>query len=164
MTGEFISFWILAVVAVVAALMVVTLRNVFRASLALILCFLVIAGIYVLLSAEFIAVAQILINIGAISVVIILAIMMTQSYRQGSPSNKLRVPALMISLLFLGFLLFVLRKTTWNISPINPSDSNTADLADRLFGSNGYILPVEIAGLLLLATIIGAIVLVRNKK
>jgi NADH-quinone oxidoreductase subunit J len=162
--GEMISFWILAVVAVGAALMVVALRNVFHAALALIMCFLVIAGIYVLLSAEFIAAAQILINIGAISVVIILTIMMTQAHRHGSPSNKLRVPALITSLLLLGIILFALANTTWNTSTTTPPDSSTSVLAGQLFRDNGYVLAVEIAGLLLLATVIGAIVLVRNKK
>jgi NADH-quinone oxidoreductase subunit J len=164
MIGQSISFWILAVVAVVAALMVVSLQNVFRSALALVLCFLVIAGIYILLSAEFLAVVQILIYVGAISVVIILAIMMTREFQHGSPSNRLRIPALVISLVFLGIILFAVANTTWNISGTAPAAATSNVLADRLFGSGGYILPVEIAGLLLLAAVIGSIVLVRNKK
>lgn len=164
MIGQSISFWILAVVSVVAALMVVSLQNIFRSALALILCFLVIAGIYILLSAEFLAVVQILIYVGAISVIIILAIMMTREFQHGSPSNKLRVPALILSLVFLGVVLFAVMNTTWNISGTVPVASTPTVLADKLFGSGGYVLPVEIAGLLLLAAVIGAIILVRNKK
>jgi len=164
MIGQSISFWILAVVAVVAALMVVSLQNVFRSALALILCFLVIAGIYILLSAEFLAVVQILIYVGAISVIIILAIMMTREFQHGSPSNKLRIPALMVALVFLGLVLFAVTNTTWHISGAGPVSPAANALADKLFGNGGYVLPVEIAGLLLLAAIIGAIVLVRNRK
>jgi NADH-quinone oxidoreductase subunit J len=66
-----IIFWIIAVIAVAAALAVVLLRDVFRAALALILLFLAIAGIYVLLSADFLAVAQILVYVGAISILLL---------------------------------------------------------------------------------------------
>jgi NADH-quinone oxidoreductase subunit J len=163
MIGQSISFWILAVVSVVAALLVVSLQNVFRAALALIVCFLVIAGFYILLSAEFLAVIQIIVYVGAISVVIILAIMMTREFQHGSPSNKLRIPALLIALVFLGIVLFVIANTAWQISNAPPVTPATGAVADKLFGG-GYVLPVEIAALLLLAAVIGAIILVRDKK
>ena len=70
--GFDIAFWILAVVGVAAALMVVLQRDVFRAALSLVLCFLIVAGIYVTLSADFLAAAQVLIYVGAISILIIL--------------------------------------------------------------------------------------------
>ena len=60
--GLEIAFWILAVVSVVAALAVVLLRNIFRAALALVLCLLAVAGIYVTLSADFLAVVQIVVS------------------------------------------------------------------------------------------------------
>ena len=85
--GLEIAFWVLAVVGVVAALAVVLLRDVFRVALSLILCFLVVAGIYVTLSADFLAAVQVLIYVGAISVLIILAIMVTREVQQGSLSN-----------------------------------------------------------------------------
>ncbi|MDO8568635.1 MAG: NADH-quinone oxidoreductase subunit J, partial [Dehalococcoidales bacterium] len=86
-----IAFWILAIIGVFGALGVVLLRNVFRAALALVLCLLSVAGLYVTLSADFLAAAQILIYVGAISVLIILAIMMTRNIKDGNPSNKLRI-------------------------------------------------------------------------
>ena len=164
-----ISFWILAVVAVVAALAVVGLQDVFRAAIALVVCFLVVAGIYILLSAEFLAVVQILIYVGAISVILILAIMMTREYHRGSPSTKFRVPGFLVSLVFLGVLLYALTNTTWNVvaSPLDNPNIQIAtgnDLAGRLFGAGGYALPIEIGGLLLLAAVIGAIVLIKDKE
>ncbi len=91
--GLVIAFWILAAVAILAALGVVILRNVFRAALSLILCFLAVAGLYITLSADFLAAVQILVYVSAISVLIILAIMVTREVQQGNPSKRLRIPA-----------------------------------------------------------------------
>ena len=68
--GLDIAFWILAIVGIAAALVVVLLRNVFRAALSLVLCFVTVAGIYVTLSADFLAAVQVLIYVGGISVLI----------------------------------------------------------------------------------------------
>ncbi|MDD4860173.1 MAG: NADH-quinone oxidoreductase subunit J, partial [Dehalococcoidales bacterium] len=87
-----IAFWALGITALLAALGVVLLRNVFRAALSLVLCFLCIAGLYVTLSADFLAAVQILVYVGAISVLIILAVMMTRNVPQGSPGNRLKIP------------------------------------------------------------------------
>jgi NADH-quinone oxidoreductase subunit J len=161
--GLEIAFWILAIITVLAALTVVLLRDVFRAALCLALCFLTIAGIYVTLSADFLAAVQVLIYVGAISVLIILAIMLTRKVQQGSPSNKLRIPALVVAILFLGTVGFALTNTPWQLAGVTPLEPTTPALAGKLFGEGGFILPVEIAAVLLLAAILGAIVLVREK-
>jgi len=161
--GLAIAFWLLAIVAVAAALAVVILRDVFRASLALILCFLVVAGIYVTLSADFLAAVQVLIYVGAVSVLIILAIMLTREVQRGNLSNRLHIPVLVVSVLMLGVVGFAAVKTPWQISAAAPLMPTTAALAGRLFGQDGFILAVDIAAVLLLAAIVGAIVLVREK-
>ena len=158
-----IAFWILAIVGVAAALTVVLLRDVFRAALALILCFLTVAGIYVTLSADFLAAIQVLVYVGGIAVLIILAIMLTREVQQGSPSNKLRIPAFIVSILFLAVVGFSLVNTPWPVSTAPPLQPTTATLAVKLLGEGGFILPMEIAAALLLAAILGAIVLVREK-
>ncbi len=66
--GLEIAFWVLAVVSVGAALAVVLIRDIFRAALSLVLCFLAVAGIYITLSADFLAAAQVLVYVGAISI------------------------------------------------------------------------------------------------
>ncbi len=161
--GLDIAFWVLAIVGIVAALVVVLLRNIFRAALSLILCFLVVAGIYVTLSADFLAAVQVLIYVGAISVLIILAIMFTREIQRGSLSNKLQIPAFVVAILFLGALSFAMLNTSWQVVGIPPLETTTAALAGKLFGEGGFILAVEIAAVLLLAAILGAIVLVREK-
>lgn len=161
--GLTIAFWTLAVVAVLSALGVVLLRNVFRAALSLILCFLTVAGIYVTLSADFLAAIQILVYVGAISVLIILAIMMTRDVHRGSPANRLQIPALVVAILFLEVLVLTIINTPWQISNTPALTPTTAPLAIKLFGEGGFILPVEIAAVLLLSAIVGAIVLAREK-
>ena len=161
--GLDIAFWIIAVIATASALAVVLLRNVFRAALALVLCLLAVAGIYITLSADFLAAVQILIYVGGISVLIILAIMLTRDVQRGSPSNRLRVPAFIVAILFLGVVAFAMINTQWQVAGIPPQEPTTSALAFRLFSEGGFILPLEIAPVLLLAAIIGAIVLVREK-
>ena len=161
--GLEIAFWALALIGVVAALAVVLLRDVFRAALSLVLCFLTVAGIYVTLSADFLAAVQVLIYVGAIAVLIILAIMLTREVQRGSPANKLRTPAFVVAILFFGAVVFAMVNTSWQVVDIPPQEPTTSALAIKLFGEGGFILPIEIASVLLLAAILGAIVLVREK-
>jgi NADH-quinone oxidoreductase subunit J len=161
--GQVIAFWILAVLAVSGAMGVIVQKNVFRSALSLILCLVAVAGIFVLLSADFLAGAQILVYVGAIAVVIILAIMLTREFSTGNPSNRLRIPALIVSIVFFGLLTVAVLNTKWQISAIPPQTPTTSALAEQLFGQSGYILPLEIAAVLILAVIIGAIVTARNK-
>ncbi|MHB8104912.1 MAG: NADH-quinone oxidoreductase subunit J family protein [Dehalococcoidales bacterium] len=162
--GQAVAFWIMAVVIIAAALAVVFLRNVFRAALALILCFIAVAGIYITLSADFLAAVQILVYVGAISVLIILAIMMTRGIQKGDPANRLRIPAAIVAAVVLGILVYVVTGTPWSISTQSPVADTTAPLATKLFSENGYILPVLTGATLLLAAILGAIVITRENK
>jgi NADH:ubiquinone oxidoreductase subunit 6 (subunit J) len=161
--GASVAFWVLASIAVLAALSVVLVRDVFRAALSLILCFLMVAGLYITLNADFLAAVQILIYVGAISVLIILAIMLTREVQRGSPSNRFRLPAFLVAVLFFIGIAFALLNTPWQLSSTPPLEPTTPAIAGLLFGQGGFILPVEIAPVLLLAAILGAIVLVREK-
>jgi len=160
--GIEIAFWLLAVLTIGAALAVVFMRDLFRAALFLVLCFLAVAGIFVTLSADFLAAVQILIYVGAISVLIILAIMLTREVQRGNISNKLSLPALLVAFILAGTLGMAMINTDWNISAEAPLEPTTGPLAESLF-SEGFVLPVEISALVLLAAILGAIVLVREK-
>ena len=158
-----IVFWILAIVTVVASLAVVILKDVFRAALSLVLLFFTVAGIYLTLHADFLAVVQVLVYVGAISILIIVAIMLTRDARQGSTSGKLRVPAIIASLLLLGTLAFTAVTTKWQLNNTPPLEATTAAIGMKLFGEGGFLLPVEISAILLLAAVLGAIVLIREK-
>jgi NADH-quinone oxidoreductase subunit J len=161
--GLAIAFWIIAAIAIIAALGVVFLRNVFRAALSLVLCFLMVAGLYVTLSADFLAAVQILVYVGAISVLIILAIMMTRDVQHGSPGNRMKVPAFLVAVVLLAVMIYTVTGTPWNIAAEAPLTPTTVPLAVKLFSESGFILPVEIAGALILAAILGAVVIAREK-
>ena len=161
--GLEITFWILAVVGIGAALSVVFLRNVFRAALCLILCFLAVAGIFITLSADFLAAVQVLVYVGAISILIILGIMLTREVQRGSLGNRLRIPAFIVAVFFLGAVAYAMMNTTWQVVSVLPQEPTTSALGAMLFGDGGFILAVEIAPILLLVAILGAIVLVREK-
>ncbi|MFC1943974.1 NADH-quinone oxidoreductase subunit J [Chloroflexota bacterium] len=165
-----VVFWLLAAAIVGSALAVVLLRNLFHAALLLVLCFFGVAGIYVLLHADFLAAAQVLIYVGAIAVLLIFAIMLTRQVQRGSPFNRLWFPAGIAAAGLLATLIYVFRNTNWhtwetNIDPLTNEElgnGTTGPLADSLF--NSFVLPFEVASVLLLAAIIGAIVIIRNKK
>ena len=158
-----IVFWILAILSVAAALTVVLQRNIFRAALSLVLCFLAVAGLYVILNADFLAAVQVLIYAGGIGILIVLAIMLTRDVQQGSPSNKLRIPAVIVAVLVFGVLTFAMVNTPWQISTAAPTVPTTATLAGRLLGEGGFILTVEITATMLLAVVLGAVALMREK-
>jgi NADH-quinone oxidoreductase subunit J len=161
--GLAIAFWILAALIVLSAIGVIVQQNVFRAALSLILCLVSIAGIFITLSADFLAAAQVLVYVGAISVVIILAIMLTREFTTGNPSNRWRLPALVISAALCGLISFAVLNTDWKISTVTPQTPTTLRLGEQLFGRNGFILPLEISAVLILAVVIGAIVIAREK-
>jgi len=161
--GMQIAFWALAALIVLAALAVITLKNVFRAALALIVCFVGVAGIYVTLSADFLAVVQILIYVGGISILILLAIMLTRNLSDGSPANKLRLPAFLIAAVFLGLIVYAVVNTTFPVSNSLPPEATVSGIGRLLLDNNGYVLPLEISGVLLLAAILGAVVMAREK-
>ena len=158
-----IVFWLIAAVVVGAALAVVLLRNVFRAALSLIVLFVSVAALYITLHADFLAIVQILVYVGAISILIIVALMLTREFHQGSPSGKLRIPAIIVGVLLLGTLVFTMINTNWQISTTEPLARTVETIGMKLFGEGGFLLPVEITAILLLAAVLGAIVMLREK-
>ena len=161
--GLEIAFWILATVTIISAVAVVWLSNIFRAALCLILCFLGVAGIFVTLSADFLAAIQILIYVGAVAILIILAIMLTREVEKGSLSNKLKIPVLITTVLFLGVAIYAVINTSWSVVTLPPQEPTTAAIANQLFGRDGFVLAVEISAIMLLAAIIGAVTLMREE-
>jgi NADH-quinone oxidoreductase subunit J len=161
--GLEIGFWVLAVVIIATSLAVVFLKNAFRAAIALVVCFIGVAGIFVTLSADFLAGAQVLVYVGGISVLILMVILMTHNVPQGSQANRLRIPASLLAALFLGLMIFSVVNTDFPISTVSPVEPTTSSLGNLLFNSNGYLLPLLIGGMLLLAAILGAIAMAKDK-
>ena len=162
--GMDIAFWILAVISVGAALAVVFMRDIFRVALFMILCFFAVAGIYVALSADFLAAAQVLIYVGAIGVLLMFAIMLTRESKRGSLTGRLRPLAMLVAILFMVTMILVVISTDWNVAAEVSKEETTAKIAQSIFSRDGFVLAFEIAAALLLAAAIGAIVLVRDKE
>ena len=110
-----VIFWVLAVGSVAAALGVVLLRDIFRAALLLVVVFLAVAGFFVMMNAEFLAVVQVLIYAGAIAILIIFAIMLTRDVQQGNLPNRLQAVAVLFPVLLLVALVYVAIDTDWNL-------------------------------------------------
>lgn len=156
-------FWILAIVGIVSAILVIFTRNIFRSALFMILAFFTIACLYILLSADFLAAVQVLVYIGAIGILIIFAIMLTREVQRANLPGKLSWPALIASIILVVFLSVSILNTPWNLATVAPYGPTTENIGLKLYSTGGFILPFEIASVLLLAAIIGAIVLVREK-
>ncbi len=161
--GEIVAFWVLAITAVGAALAVALGKNIFRAALALALCFLAVAGLFVVLRADFLAAAQVLIYVGAIAVLIIMAIMLTREVERGNRAGRFGWPALAAALLFTGAGIWAFLNTDWPLSKGAPPETTAGALGNLLFSQDGLVLVVEIAALLIIATILGAISIAREK-
>ena len=191
MTFADVFFWVLAVVGVGAALGVVLTRDVFRAALLLVVVFLSVAGFFVLLNAEFLAVVQVLIYAGAIAILIIFAVMLTRDVTQGNLPNNLQLPALLLPALVLAALVYVAIDTDWRVLADDQALQKKAELvqANTIAGIpeeegarlgiseeararsglgdlliNDFVVPFEVASVLLLAAVIGALALVRERQ
>ncbi len=108
-----VVFWALAVVAIAGAVGVVMVRDLFRAALLLATVFVAVGGFYVLMNAEFLAVVQILIYVGAIAVLFIFGVMLTRDVQQGNAPNRLQIPAGVVSALLLAAMIFTAVTTDW---------------------------------------------------
>ena len=160
--GPSIAFWFMAVVAVGSSLAVILLRDIFRAALFLVISFLTVAGLFVTLNADFVAMVQILIYAGAISILLIFAILITREVQEGNPSNRLQVPGMGLGILLATTLAIIFSNTSWRLSSENPPTETTAAIANTMF--EGFVLPFEIAAVLLLAAIIGSVIVARGRE
>jgi NADH-quinone oxidoreductase subunit J len=159
-------FYFFEVLAVIAAFGVLFTRNIFYGALFLIVCLLSIAGIYILSFAEFIAVTQILVYAGGILVVIIFGIMLTTKI-SGKPllvTSRNWFAAVITGSFFFGLLIRLFSMETFpTTAPIQQISSNTLQTFGTLLLTN-FLLPFEIAGVLLLLALIGAAVTASTSK
>jgi NADH-quinone oxidoreductase subunit J len=160
--GLTIAFWVMAAVAVLSALAVVSLRSVFRTALALVACFLAVAGLFITLSADFLGTVQVLLYVGAVAILLIIAIMLIKEEERGNNPGRFRLPAMFVAILFTGIGVWGALNTSWPSSPEAPLTPTSGPLGTLLLNQGGLALLMEIAALLLLATLIGAISMARE--
>jgi NADH-quinone oxidoreductase subunit J len=160
---ETFVFYLFSFLIIVSALAVVTMRNIFHCALFLILCLFSVAGIFVLLHAEFLAAVQVLIYVGAVSILIIFAIMLTSRLagRDVPMTNEQVFLGGFLSLVLLFSLVYALKETIFRISPEAPAPQSTLRIGQLLM--TDYVLPFELVSALLLAALIGAIIIARRE-
>jgi NADH-quinone oxidoreductase subunit J len=155
-------FWIFAATMIGSGLLVVTMRDIIRCGLAMIVCFGALAGIYVILGASMLAAAQVIVYIGAISVLILFAIMLTQT--KDAPSRLVfqtqAVPAAIASVVIAIVLALAIAATDWGEAAERFRVASSA-LSEILFDQ--YVLPFEIVSVLLLAAVIGGVFLAKRE-
>jgi len=159
-----LAFWITAISSIAAAyMMVFTIRNLIRAALALTTVLGGVALMYALLGADFLAVSQLVVYVGAIMVLIIFAIFMTpgQIDVPGLVGTGQRIGALLVAIAIGVVSIWVVVSTPWKIRD-NLLDIPTAEAIGGLLLTR-YVLPFEIASLLLTVALIGAIVIAREE-
>ena len=192
MLFEQVVFWALAVVAIGGAVGVVMVRDLFRAALLLAVVFVAVGGFYVMMNAEFLAVVQILIYVGAIAVLFIFGVMLTRDVQQGNAPNRLQIPAAVVSVLLLAAMVFTAVSTDWTTlagaglesqsqiaqtQAVGIPDASalaesglSAEEVDSIAGGGladlligEFVLPFEAVSLLLLAAAIGGLALARGR-
>ena len=164
-TTQFICFAVLSLVIIVGALGVVLLENIVYSAFLLGGVFMSVAGLYLLLNASFVAAAQVLVYVGAINVLILFAIMLVNKKEDLKPMNYLnsrRLISTTICITLLSLLIRVDLSKVWEIANPNLSigEESTVRIGEHLFSD--YLLPFEVASVLLLMAMIGAIVLARR--
>jgi NADH:ubiquinone oxidoreductase subunit 6 (subunit J) len=161
---QLVSFYFFAAVMIITALGVVTLRNAFHAALCLAVVASGAAVMYLMLDAEFLAFAQILIYVGAVITLIAFVVMLTQRAvgKKIRQSNDQKFLSLVVSAILLSLLLWKIPTTVWNATSSQSTLADTKTIGNALLTK--YILPFEVISIVLLVAMIGAIVLARREK
>ena len=165
--GIIVAFWLLSAIAVGSAVGVFLARNLIHAVALLVLSFVATAGLFLTLSADFIAVAQVLIYAGAIPVLMVFAVMLTPLAGRDNGNSLYVVPGVLLGGAFAVVVAIIAIDAEWGAlsgaALAGQSFATTADaIGDALLGR--YVLAFEVASVLLLAALIGAIVLVREDE
>lgn len=158
-----ISFLALAALTLGGAVGVVTVRNLFHAALALVACLMGIAGLYLVLAAEFVAAIHVLIYVGAIATLFLFVIMLTARIADADQvqTNAQRVPALVVCALAFAALLAALLGAPWPRAA-GPVAAPTVETLGREMLTT-YVLAFEVVSLLLIVALIGAVTLARRE-
>lgn len=169
MTPLQIIFIIVAAITLGAAIMVVTSRNLVHAALWLILVLFGVAVFFVLMNAGFLAMAQVVIYIGAIAILMIFTIMLTRRVAKdiGEQINSNWWGAGILSLIMFGglvWMLFQWRNLNMKLPEIPASSDSLRQLGEGLVSPNAFLLPFEVASVLLVAALIGAIMVAWERK
>jgi NADH-quinone oxidoreductase subunit J len=162
---EAVLFYAFAGTAVIAALLTVTVKNIFHSALYLALSLFGVAAIFGLLGSYFLAGLQVLLYIGAVVVLSIFVISMTKHVAEasGASASRGRLPALLTALLTLGLLVSAIARTRWETAAgpaVNALSDDAAAIGRHIL--TDFVLPFEIVSVLLLAALLGAVSIIAK--
>ncbi|MBC8096012.1 MAG: NADH-quinone oxidoreductase subunit J [Akkermansiaceae bacterium] len=160
-----IAFSIIAAVTIASAVAAMSLRNLVHCALALVVTFAGLAAAYLQLDAQFVGFAQILVYIGAVSILVVFAIILTRSGDTGLESvfSKSWLYSVGVVLAVLGVLVWAITKSSVTRQELPPPPDNTVQkIGEALM--NKFVLPLEVIGLLLTAALIGAVIIAMHDK
>ncbi|MDB5084298.1 MAG: NADH-quinone oxidoreductase subunit [Bacilli bacterium] len=169
-TGQFVAFFILALIVIASAILMLNFNKVMYMALAIGGVFVGVAGIFFLLNAEFIGIAQVLIYAGAITILMLFAIMLTHE-KDGESNSKgwiHETASFVFVAILLAGLMYGIRTSTINWSPASdepsawPVGQNVEAVAASLFQT--YTIPFEVVSVLLIVALVGAVVLARKEE
>lgn len=162
---QIVSFGLLTLMAIGAALGVVLFSNIVYSAFLLGGVFISVAGIYLLLNADFVAVTQVLIYVGAVNVLILFAIMLVNKREDFAPLPNVLIRKGVTALVCVGLFILLgamVLGTPWAISSL-PAAGNTAIIVIAQHFFSDFLLPFELASVLILMAMIGAIILARRE-
>ncbi|MCI0183383.1 MAG: NADH-quinone oxidoreductase subunit J [Acidibacillus sp.] len=169
-TGETIAFFVLALIIIISAVFMITMTNVMHMAVSLVGVFLGVAGIFILLGADFVGFVQIMVYAGAITILMVFALMLT--HRGLSAEMQHEVGALRSTVTFVviavlvGTILYAIRRTPWtsnNINALQPFHQSTVTLlANAIFQQ--YTVPFELVSAVLTVALVGSAVIARKEE
>ena len=162
MMGADIIFWMVVALTVGSAFLVVLSQNLIYSAIALLFSFMGVAGLYIFMMADFIAATQIVIYVGGILVLIIFGIMLTQRIRDvriSHTSMQRGIGGVVVALIFIGLFLMI-TGSPWHFEAIPEVEGTVSGIGKLLMVE--YLLPFEVASVLLLTALMGAAMLSRK--
>lgn len=158
-----LAFWLLTAIVIACAIAVVTLKNIVHSALYLILTFIGIAIVFLFLEADFLALVQILVYAGAISILIVFAVMLTRKgdMKQSNLFNNYKWFGALLCLALFLLIERLIAVNNFTVTNINTQDT-IGPIAEAMLGQ--YVVPFEIAALLLLIAMVGAIIVAKGVK
>lgn len=175
--GANLAFWMITVVVVGSAALAAFARNIVQAAYALFFTLLGVAGYFAILGSSFLAITQVVIYVGGILVLLMFGVLLTNRPLQAKTQGELgryMIASVAGGLLLIGALARIIFTTPWMVSGSGSSvpKPETAAIGNMLLGSaqpsagvdTYYLLPLELAGMLLLLCLLGAAYLVRRQE
>jgi NADH:ubiquinone oxidoreductase subunit 6 (subunit J) len=164
------GFYLIALIVVISAAIVVLAKNILRSVFALLFTLFGIAGLFLFLHADFLAATQVLIYVGGVLVLLLFGMMLTQKMVEADVrSGKIQfIPTLVAMAILFVFLVFVIFQTPWTVKGSPVADQTqfgvgtTAGIGTLLMTE--WLLPFEIASILLLAALVGAVSIARARR